>query len=177
MSNNIIFIPQFEEEYWYVERWNFNHINNDETQHFYCDKRKSYEINDLLFVINRCFKTKEEAEDYYQFLESWIGKSSNSDFFKYPVQKNRNYWVIKYINFDKKHDPSKGPGLTQDALDTFSKICKDMDLFHYKKRQEEFYFKFIKKMTKDIATENSNAKLIIDKSPLCTFDKIPPPDK
>lgn len=89
--NNVIFIPQFEEVYWYVERWNFNHINDNEKEHVYCDKRRSYETNDLVFIINRCFKTKEEAEDYYQFL---IAEAT----LKLAIIKINNGWTPNWNN-------------------------------------------------------------------------------
>lgn len=90
-SNYILFIPQIGESYWYAENWSIHETDIKAVQ----DKRKSYENNDLLFVVNRCFRTEKEALAHYNFL---VAEAE----LKVAITKVNDCWIPDWANGDQK---------------------------------------------------------------------------
>lgn len=94
------FITKINEKYFYISFW---------AEEIDSDIRYEDESEEV-FVINRCFKTREEAEDYYQFLiaaatlkseiikinNGWIPNLDDENQLKFFIYSDKSRKVLDY---------------------------------------------------------------------------------
>lgn len=86
----------------------------------------------------------ESQSNQIQFLKQWVNHISKASFFTKISFKNRYFFSVKWMIEKDFPEPSKGPGLAQDALHIYSTVVKGLDMLNpessfYKNVKEEYW--------------------------------------